>query len=215
MFGKNKKKLDDKDIQTENNNIEDIVKDKLLYIVTDRYTPQLLDYARECGLNVTNIYDSIDIIRDIRLMQFEPARIVIIDSGTGKFVTPTIRKDLVDLVGMNDADNCFTVFYTDTLIKSSAQSEVGKDSEFIEWFKYNNTVSCIATVLNHKNENYVFDKDTYGESRLSAENILNSFGKETPGVELETLSKLSISPASIKSNNELDYEKIRGFTIKL
>ena len=48
------------------------------------------------------------------IMQMQPLRIVVIDSGTGKFITPTIRKDLIDMIGMADEDIDFTIFYTDS-----------------------------------------------------------------------------------------------------
>ena len=190
------------------------VRNMLLYIVTDRLIPNLVQFARECGLNVTNAYDRIDDIRDIRMMQYDPARIVIIDSGTGKFVTPTIRKTLIDFIGMNDEDTEITVFYTDSIIKSDTEEEIGKESKHLTWIKYENTISCIANIISHKDEKYIIDKQTSFIVGIDGSNQLALMGNKTPGVDLEALAALTINPVSIQKNIEMESEKLPAFDIK-
>lgn len=173
--------------------------DCILYVVTDKPTRGLVEYMRSCGLNVTNIYDNIADIRNILLMQFENTRIAIIDSGSGKFITPTIRKELIDMIGANDEDTRFTVFYTDSILKSDATSELGKAAKSIEWIKYQSTPIFVASMLCHENENYVIDKANAYKERKE-DSILAYIGDSPKDCELEKLGPLSITAASVSKN---------------
>lgn len=174
-------------------------KDCILYVVTDKPTRGLVEYMRSCGLNVTNIYDNIADMRNILLMQFENTRIAIIDSGTGKFITPTIRRELIDMIGANDDDTRFTVFYTDSILRSDANTELGKAAKTIEWIKYQSTPIFVASMLCHENENYIIDKaNEYKESK--EDSILGYIGDSPKNCELEKLGPLSITAASISKN---------------
>lgn len=217
---KKKDKRSKKEKYEETSNKENIIekKDKILYIISDRPSIKLVQYARECGLQLTNIFDKIDTIRAIRLTQFNPARIAIIDSGTGKFVTPTIRKDLIDLIGTNDdEDTAFTVFYTDPIIKSDTIAEIGDAAKSIEWVKYSNTMACIATLLSHEDENYIIDdKTTNNDISSIDDSILRFIGEKTPDYEPEKLSKLNITPEIVKDNiGKSEHESLLGFEVKM
>lgn len=205
---KNKSKTDKEQEEPEE------IPDKVLYVVTDRLTYGLLDYMRNCGLNVANIYDNIDTVRNMMIMQMQPLRIVVIDSGTGKFITPTIRKDLIDMIGMADEDIDFTIFYTDSIIKSNTIEEVGKDSKNIEWFEYESTSVCVANIMSHK-ENYIMQGKTAKEIQITAEDILRMKGTETPGYIQEKQGRISLDLNVVADNINNNYEPVMGFEVDL
>ena len=203
--------------KAKNNNTEQEQVEKVLYFITDRPTPGLLSYIRDCGLNVDSIHDKIETVRDIMIMQMVPTRIVVIDSGTGKFITPTIRKELIDMIGMADEDTEFTIFYTDSIIKSDTIEEIGKDYKNIEWFRYSGTTHCIATMLSHKEKYRITSSHKkYAESKVSEADILNMMGEPTPGRKEEKPSRIGIDPYTVaKYNEDESYGKIIAFNIKL
>lgn len=187
--------------------------DYILYVVSDRITHGTLPYMRNSGLKVTGIFDQIDVLRNKLLMQFNSVRIVVIDSGTGKFVTPTIRKELIDMIGVNDENIKFTVFYTDSVLKSDAMEELGKAAKSVEWIKYKGTPVVVATMLLH-DENYVYDLDGDGVPDDNQEiDILGYVGLPTRGCELEKTGVPAINPSIVyRYMEEKDEASLRKFT---
>ena len=199
-----------------NEPIEPVKYDCILYIVTDRIIHGMVDYMRDCGLNVNNIFDNIETVRNMLLMQFNRCRIVVIDTGSGKFVTPTIRKELIDMIGVNDENLKFTVFYTDSVIKSDAMEALGKAGKSIEWVKYKTTPIVVAAMLSHAEENYIDDSMTRCSGEKTEDDILNSMGLPTYGCELEKMSPPIITASAIHKNVvEFEGDGIPKFNIKL
>lgn len=200
--------------QYKNETIDNSKKDMILYILADKIQPGVLSYLRAYGLNVTAIFTNVDTARGYLLMQTNPTRIVIIDSGTGKFLTSTVRNELVDMIGVNGEDSKFTVFYTDNDLKQCAIDSLGKDAKNVEWLKFKSTAIVAAIMLKH-NENYIIDADMNMEEAQYDESILCKLGEKclydtdssisigSPIITAEQISKnvLSEESDSIKKFN--------------
>lgn len=128
----------------------------VLYLVIDRQSHGLLNYFRESGINVSNIYNTIEDARNTILMQPEPCRVLIADTGLGRFTNTKTRQELIDMLGICDINNRITVFYTDSVLKADSTRELGKAKLDIDWIKYEGTASMVANTLSYK-ENYIMD----------------------------------------------------------
>lgn len=146
----------EEEIQEEEIKQEEKQKAYILYMVTDRVQPGIVRYFRENGVNVSNIYSKIDEVRDVILMQSEPCRLIVADTGLGRFINTRSRKELIDMLGICDENNRITVFYTDNLIKHEYERELGDSELNIDWIKYINTPSIVAQMLSYK-EKYILD----------------------------------------------------------
>lgn len=156
--------------------------DRVLYLVTDKMIPGLLTYLRECGLNVSRIFDNIDKINAVLMMQSQKVRVVILDTGTGKFLTTSIRKDLIDMLGSSDDDVKFTVFYSDSALKIDTIYELGKVGKQINWIHYMSTPAVVANLL-QSNENYIMSSPEKETPRETMESALMYVGDD-PGCDL-------------------------------
>lgn len=133
------------------------VEDVVLYIITDRHLPNMLQYYRERGVNVSNIFDSIEDARSALILNIEKSRLVILDTGMGQFSNMGTRRQIIDLIGISDEENRISVYYTDSVIKSEVEYSDEVMGREISWHKYRSTADVIAHILKHKNEHYVLD----------------------------------------------------------
>ncbi len=155
----------------------------IIYLVTDRPVAGLINYFRECGVAISNIYTSIVEARNAILMQSEPCRIVISDTGLGKFTTTQTRQELIDMIGICDESNKVTVFYADSVIKMDTIRELGKDKLGIDWFKYYGTADMAATILKY-GEKYKLDFSADDEDELVTEKEVGEIKGLNSKVEL-------------------------------
>jgi hypothetical protein len=193
--------------------------DVILLVVTDENKPQLLSYFRENRLKVSKLFDNIKDIRDEMLMQTELHRVVVIDTGKGRFTSPSARQEVLDMLGMRDEETRISIFYTDTALRSEAQrGGVGKSSA-IEWNKYYSTVDVTAKLLGkYKKEHYVYDMKQDDPDLPSKEKVLATTGismKLQKGLEqpqLKPMVELSVLKIDLDSSGESieDYMKKRA-----
>ena len=152
-------------------------KEYILYIITDRKNPYMLEYMRQFDINVTRIFTNITEAKDTLLMQVNPAKIVIVDTGTGRFSTIGQRKELIDLMGIADDEAMISVYQTDTVLRSEIKYNEAFDSRDIHWHKYKSTADIVAHLLNNKGrEKYVIDLDDKEEIQEIPSNILQFKG---------------------------------------
>lgn len=156
-----KAKADKKKTAKESENAEEKpveqVEDVVLYIITDRHLPNMLQYYRERGVNVSNIFDSIEDARSALILNIEKSRLVILDTGMGQFSNMGTRRQIIDLIGISDEENRISVYYTDSVIKSEVEYSDEVTGRKISWHKYRSTADVVAHILKHKNEHYVLD----------------------------------------------------------
>ena len=167
-----------------------------LFVLTDKLTPHMMEFARDSGLAVSNIFTSVDDLKSLLMTTFGVTRIVVVDSGTGRFVAPATRKDLIDAIGMADDDVKFTVFYTSNLLKEDAKNTLTDNSANVEWVPYKCTSVCVAVMLMHKAEEYVYDSVAYADAEKFEDDIMKHVGKDSrcnldePSVSMLNLSNL-------------------------
>lgn len=190
-----------------------------LYLVSDKVVPGLLEYLNDCGLAVTDIFDGVEPLKNTLLLQSSRARIVIIDSGTGRFISPNVRKELVDIIGMNDENLQFTIFYTDNILKSTTIQELGKMGKELEWVKYSSTV-VVAAYLLMKHEKYNIRRKAMSDAEYSqkTDSLRNKLkyikGSEVPNRKPEALPQLTVNPDDIVAHFEGDTEnEIQSFKV--
>ena len=156
-----KAKADKKKAAKESENAEEkpveTVEDVVLYIITDRHLPNMLQYYRERGVNVSNIFDNIEDARSALILNIEKSRLVILDTGMGQFSNMGTRRQIIDLIGISDEENRISVYYTDSVIKSEVEYSDEVMGREISWHKYKSTADVVAHILKHKNEHYVLD----------------------------------------------------------
>lgn len=183
----------------ESQKLQDIV----LHFVIDKSTSDMLDYFRGYGVNVSRIFNNIEEAKNEILMQINPCRIVIVDTGTGRFSLMGARKALVDLLGIGDEDNKISVFYTDSVIKDDISMAEEVDNKQIDWIKYRSTADILATLLQKsKKENYIID-DTLDEveKTTSTQELMQFKGLSTKD-ETINIGQPTISVEEIAINRE-------------
>ncbi len=152
-------------------------KDLILYIIMDKSNNALLQYYRECGINVSKIFTNINSAKDTLLMQVDPVKILIVDTGTGRFSAMGSRKELIDLMGICDEDARISVYYTDTVIKSEVEYTESFENRDIHWHKFRSNADVVAHLLKNRNkENYVFDNEDKDKVVEVADDILDFTG---------------------------------------
>ena len=121
----------------------------IAYLVIDRPVHGLLEYFRGCGIAISNIFTDIVDARNAVLMQSEPCRIVVVDTGLGRFTTTKTRQELIDMLGICDESNKVSVYYTDSVIKIDSMRALGKNKAGIDWRRYKGTASVVANLLQY------------------------------------------------------------------
>lgn len=152
-----------------------------ILLLTDRYHSNLIRYFRGCGINVKKVYTDLKQLRNAMLFAFGTVRVVIVDTGLGKFTNLTARGEINDILGMVE-DTCrISFFYTDTISLNEAKESLEFNWKDIDWNKYISTASTVATILKtakKKNEIYILDDTTLEEDELTWDSVMNGKGIE-------------------------------------
>lgn len=160
------------DTQTDDNTKS---KNLILYIICDRENPTMLEYFREYGVNVSRIFTNISKAKDALLMQVNPIKVVLIDTGTGRFSAIGARKEIVDLMGICDDDARISIYYTDSVIKSEIEYINGIEDKKIHWHKFKSTPDVMHHLLRNKNkENYIYDANDKEKIKETPNDILST-----------------------------------------
>lgn len=202
------------------NEAEIEVQDVVLYIIIDRPIHGLLSYFRSYNVNVSKVFTDIAEARNTMLMQTELSRLVVVDTGTGKFTNMASRRDLVDLMGICDEETKISIFYTDSVIKSEISSAEEIDDKHIEWFKYKSTAVVLANILQKtKLENYCIYEDDEEDDNTELDSTFLDF----KGLPVKTLKTIDIGEPTLReeelrmnmSREAIGDSGIPGYKIKL
>lgn len=201
--------------QPSTENVEIPKQEMVLYIITDKPITGELRYYREAGLGVSRIFTNVEEARGRLLMQSKPTRIVVVDTGTGKFMTTSIRRELIDMIGANDENNKFTVIYTDSALKSETIRDVGKMGKTIEWVEYESTAAMVAYMLQH-HEIYLLEKSADKIEEEDQASALKYKGIRVEGLtEGERLVPMLSGDAITRHIFSEQEEQIPGFEVRL
>ncbi|MBR1454029.1 MAG: hypothetical protein IJ593_05240 [Lachnospiraceae bacterium] len=192
---------------------EPVEKDKVrLFFLMDKDNPKILEYARNCGLNISKIFDNTSSLRDFLMINDELSRIVIVESGTGKFITPKIRKTIIDVISLADENQRFTVFYSNNVLKTDTLNEVGKNLK-IDWIEYESTIKLVAEMLRY-NEEYIssdyYDNPSSNDSKLFEFKGVNTGikdGKNVPSI-------ITAESVRLANSENSTYEQVPGYNIR-
>lgn len=150
-----------------------------LHILIDKRLPGIREYARDCGINIHSVYEKVEDAQDSLLIKLNPYRLVVIDSGTGRFSATKVRKAIIDILNLCDENTKAYVFFTDTALKTDSKKELSEARKSVEWFHYKNTAQVIATLLQSDEKYIKVDTDI---PDIAAEDLLN-FKGNTVGKE--------------------------------
>lgn len=161
--------------ETENINDDNKSKNLILYIICDKDNPTMLEYFREHGINVSRIFTNVSKAKDALLMQVNPIKVVLVDTGTGRFSAIGARKEIVDLMGICDDDARISIYYTDSVIKSEIEYINGIEDKKIHWHRFKSTPDVMKHLLMNKGkENYIYDTNDKEKIVATPQDILSS-----------------------------------------
>ena len=189
---------------------------KTLYIITDKDNINLINYYRGYGLNVSNIFTNLDDARNATVMSIEKIRLVIIETGTGKFTSIAARKDLLDIAGLANDDINISIFYTDNIVKKEIEYDASVDISKVKWYKYRSTADVLANMLQYSKkykENYILDAMAQ-KTKDKDENILE-FKGGTDKYKSSDLGSplLSLKDIILHHENEDESEEIEAYNV--
>lgn len=215
----NLEKKEEQPMISENDTTENIEKPKdlILYIIMDKSNPSTLQYYRECGINVSKIFTNINDAKDTLLMQINPVKILIVDTGTGRFSVMGSRKELLDLMGICDEDARISVYYTDTVIKSEVEYNESFEERNIHWHRFKSNTDVVAHLLrNVGKENYIYDNEDKDKVSETPEDILDFTGFKFDEPKQINIGEPSITLNDIKVHmvdNESTEDEIESYNI--
>lgn len=215
----NLEKKEEQPMISENDTTENIEKPKdlILYIIMDKSNPSTLQYYRECGINVSKIFTNINDAKDTLLMQINPVKILIVDTGTGRFSAMGSRKELLDLMGICDEDARISVYYTDTVIKSEVEYNESFEERNIHWHRFKSNTDVVAHLLrNVGKENYIYDNEDKDKVSETPEDILDFTGFKVDEPKQINIGEPSITLNDIKVHmvdNESTEDEIESYNI--
>lgn len=171
-----------------NNDTEDNA--YVVYIVIDKILDGLGNYFSRFGIPVSKVFTSIDNAKDTILLQVNPYKVIIIDTGTGRFTNMVARKSLVDLMGIADETAIISVFYTDSVIKSEVEYSSTADNKSIKWYKYRSTPDVVARLLADKgNSTYILDSDYEPDRVITIDDLSKIKGARLSDREIGTIKE--------------------------
>lgn len=209
--------------QSDGNSIK---REYVLYIVTDKQAEGLLSYFRYYGCKVSKVFTSIKDASEAVVMSMTPCKVVVIETGRGKFTSVSNRKNLMEVLslgaeantGDDDYNNEVEIFYTDSIVKAEAKNSVEFDYRKLKWHNYSTTAVVLATLLQElKEETYVYEYEDKEEIDRSDALI------EFKGVPAKTKERMDIGLPALRlfeileheGDNITDDESLPGYKIRV
>jgi hypothetical protein len=195
-------------------------KELVLYMIIDKTNATMLGYFRDFGINMSRIFTNLEEAKDTLIMQVNPVKILIVDTGTGRFSAVNARKELIDIMGIVDEDARISVYYTDTVIRGEIKYNEAFESRGIHWHKYRSTVDIVAHLLLNKDiEKYVYDENDKEEVLEVTDDVLifkgmTFTGKDSMNIGLPSLSLQDIMIHMVEGSQDTSAE-IPGYEIRV
>lgn len=209
--------------QSDGNSIK---REYVLYIVTDKQADGLLSYFRYYGCKVSKVFTNIKDASEAVVMSMTPCKVVVIETGRGKFTSVSNRKNLMEVLSLGaetdtsdgDYNNEVEIFYTDSIVKAEAKNSVEFDYKKLKWHKYSTTAVVLATLLQElKEEAYVYEYEDKEEIDKSDDLI------KFKGVPAKTNERMDIGLPALRlfeileheGDNITDDESLPGYKIRV
>ena len=178
--------------------------DRVLYIVADKILPGELDYFRCHNAKVSRIFHNIDDASSVMIMQVSKCKLVIIESGTGRFTNMTARNAIVDLLGLSsDVDVDIDVFYTDSALKSQIEENDKVNNNDINWYDFKSTPDVLAKILSEAhlhNDNFIYDSLKPYEDPTDNKNPIDFMGFDEKDAKPVRGSKYTVDIQDVQFN---------------
>ena len=211
---------------SEQSNGNSIKREYVLYIVTDKQADGLLSYFRYYGLKVSKVFNNIKDASEAVVMSMTPCKVVVMETGRGKFTSVSNRKSLMEVLslgaetsnGDDDYNNEVEIFYTDSIVKAEAKNSVEFDYRKLKWHNYSTTAVVLATLLQElKEETYVYEYEDKEEIDKSNKVL------EFKGVPAKTGERMDIGLPALRlfeiidheGDNITDDESLPGYKIRV
>lgn len=203
-----------------------IKREYVLYIVTDKQADGLLSYFRYYGCKVSKVFTNIKDASEAVVMSMTPCKVVVIETGRGKFTSVSNRKNLMEVLSLgaetdtsdDDYNNEVEIFYTDSIVKAEAKNSVEFDYKKLKWHKYSTTAVVLATLLQElKEETYVYEYEDSEEIDKSDDLI------KFKGIPAKTKERMDIGLPALRlfeileheGDNITDDESLPGYKIRV
>lgn len=210
---------DDSDEYGSNRIIESDPNSYVLYMIIDKPIDGMLHYFRSYGLNVSRIFSSIKEARDVVLMQVIKSKLIVIDTGTGRFTSMASRNELTDLLGIGDDDNSTIVFYSDSVIKTEVEYSRELENKRVDWVKYKSTAQVLAYLLKNKGkEEYVPDGEYTQAAKIVEDLSHKGFKLSDEALDMVNMGEVQINTSDIiskQTGENSEYSEIPGYTVEL
>lgn len=211
---------------SEQSNGNSIKREYVLYIVTDKQAEGLLSYFRYYGCKVSKVFTNIKDASEAVVMSMTPCKVVVIETGRGKFTSVSNRKNLMEVLSLgaetdtsdDDYNNEVEIFYTDSIVKAEAKNSVEFDYRKLKWHNYSTTAVVLATLLQElKEETYVYEYEDKEE--IDKSNSLIEF----KGVPAKVKERMDIGLPALRlfeileheGDNITDDESLPGYKIRV
>lgn len=203
-----------------------IKREYVLYIVTDKQADGLLSYFRYYGCKVSKVFTNIKDASEAVVMSMTPCKVVVIETGRGKFTSVSNRKNLMEVLSLgaetntsdDDYNNEVEIFYTDSIVKAEAKNSVEFDYRKLKWHNYSTTAVVLATLLQElKEETYVYEYEDSEEIDKSDDLI------KFKGIPAKTKERMDIGLPALRlfeileheGDNITDDESLPGYKIRV
>lgn len=146
-FGRKKEKEQDQ----EREELLKVNDDVVLLMLTEKELPDMRMFFHNKGFDISELYTDIEEAKIGMLMQSGICRLVVVESGRGRFTTTSMREEVKDLLGMCDGMNKrVTVFYTDSLLKTDNTSKLKRSK--VNWEQYKGTQNIVNVLSTYKED---------------------------------------------------------------
>lgn len=203
-----------------------IKREYVLYIVTDKQADGLLSYFRYYGCKVSKVFTNIKDASEAVVMSMTPCKVVVIETGRGKFTSVSNRKNLMEVLSLGaetntsdeDYNNEVEIFYTDSIVKAEAKNSVEFDYRKLKWHNYSTTAVVLATLLQElKEETYIYEYEDSEEIDKSDDLI------KFKGIPAKTKERMDIGLPALRlfeileheGDNITDDESLPGYKIRV
>lgn len=196
---------------------EEPLPDKTLVLLMDRQIPNFLAYCRQVGLNVHSIFYTVEDCESFCMFK-EGIRLVIFETGIGKFNSVALREKISSLIGSADETREISVFYTDSVLRMDVKSANREAFKRVTWHKYKTSLISISELVQYK-ENFVFNGTEQEAGHVPNRNeLLHYRGKKVNVEDVRRHPPKAITPKVLMQNMLLasggEYEELQAFKPK-